>query len=68
VSASHGSDDGFQQSLAATLFEITAIPSPIGEEKALCDYLAARFARNFSKCPSCCSHAAFANEYSGCVE
>ena len=32
-------------SLAATLLEITAIPSPIGEERALCDHVEARLAR-----------------------
>lgn len=34
------------QALRSTLFEITAIPSPIGEEKALCDHLQARFTRS----------------------
>lgn len=33
------------QSLAETLLAITQIPSPIGEEKALCDYVQARLAR-----------------------
>jgi succinyl-diaminopimelate desuccinylase len=31
--------------LRATLLEITAIPSPIGEERALCDHLQARLSR-----------------------
>lgn len=33
------------RALADTLFEITAIPSPIGEEKALCDHVQARLSR-----------------------
>jgi succinyl-diaminopimelate desuccinylase len=33
------------RALADTLFEITAIMSPIGEEKALCDHVQARLAR-----------------------
>jgi succinyl-diaminopimelate desuccinylase len=32
--------------LRATLLDITSIPSPIGEEKALCDHLEQRFARS----------------------
>jgi succinyl-diaminopimelate desuccinylase len=35
--------------LRKTLFEITAIPSPIGEEKALCDHLQARLARSLGE-------------------
>jgi succinyl-diaminopimelate desuccinylase len=37
------------RALAQTLLEITSIPSPIGEEKALCDHLQARFARTLPK-------------------
>lgn len=33
------------RALAQTLLEITSIPSPIGEEKALCDHVQARFSR-----------------------
>lgn len=33
--------------LSQTLLEITAIPSPIGEEKALCDHVQARMTRSF---------------------
>jgi succinyl-diaminopimelate desuccinylase len=32
--------------LRSTLFDITSIPSPIGEEKALCDHLQQRFTRS----------------------
>jgi len=35
------------RSLADTLLEITRIPSPIGEERALCDHVEARFRRHF---------------------
>jgi succinyl-diaminopimelate desuccinylase len=35
-------------SLAHTLLEITSIPSPIGEERALCDHVAARLAKTFA--------------------
>jgi succinyl-diaminopimelate desuccinylase len=35
--------------LTQTLFDITAIPSPIGEEKALCDHVQARLARSLGK-------------------
>jgi succinyl-diaminopimelate desuccinylase len=38
-------DAALSQALVATLFEITAIPSPIGEEKQLCDHLEARLCR-----------------------
>ena len=34
------------RSLNETLLEITSIPSPIGEEKALCDHVQARLARS----------------------
>jgi succinyl-diaminopimelate desuccinylase len=34
-----------QDALVKTLLEITAIPSPIGEEQALCEHLEARFRR-----------------------
>jgi succinyl-diaminopimelate desuccinylase len=34
-----------QRSLTDTLLRITCIPSPIGEERALCDYLEARLGR-----------------------
>src|SRR5687767_11486541 len=37
------------QALANTLLEITAIPSPIGEEKALCDHVEARLAKSLGK-------------------
>jgi succinyl-diaminopimelate desuccinylase len=37
------------QAIVDTLFEITRIDSPIGEEKALCDHLQARFARTLPK-------------------
>src|SRR5262245_31679693 len=33
------------RALAQTLLEITAIPSPIGEEKALCDHVEAHLSR-----------------------
>jgi succinyl-diaminopimelate desuccinylase len=36
---------GLPAHLRDTLLEITRIPSPIGEERALCDYLAARLSR-----------------------
>ncbi|HEY6881039.1 MAG TPA: succinyl-diaminopimelate desuccinylase [Polyangiales bacterium] len=36
-------------SLAQTLLEICLIPSPIGEEKALCDHVQARLAKRFSQ-------------------
>jgi succinyl-diaminopimelate desuccinylase len=35
--------------LAKTLLEITAIPSPIGEEKALCDHIEARLRRSLPR-------------------
>lgn len=35
-----------QTALVQTLFDITAIPSPIGEEKALCDHVEARLSRS----------------------
>jgi len=35
------------RALAQTLLEITAIPSPIGEEKALCDHVEARMTKSF---------------------
>lgn len=34
-------------SLTQTLFDLTAIPSPIGEEKALCDHVEQRLLRTF---------------------
>lgn len=37
------------RALAQTLLEITAIPSPIGEEKALCDHVQARMEKSFGK-------------------
>ena len=37
------------QALARTLLEITAIPSPIGEEKALCDHVEARLSKSLGK-------------------
>jgi succinyl-diaminopimelate desuccinylase len=39
------SDVALSQALSDTLFEITAIASPIGEEKALCDHLETRLGR-----------------------
>jgi succinyl-diaminopimelate desuccinylase len=36
-------------SLTATLLEICSIPSPIGEEKALCDHVQARLARTLGE-------------------
>ena len=41
--ASTMTDDVLRDQLAKTLLEITAIPSMIGEEKALCDHLEERF-------------------------
>ena len=35
------------RSLADTLLEITRIPSPIGEERALCDHVEARLKKTF---------------------
>ena len=35
-------------SLAQTLLELTSIASPIGEERALCDHVAARLAKRFA--------------------
>jgi len=37
------------EALRATLLEITAIPSPIGEEKALCDHLQARLSKSLGE-------------------
>lgn len=37
------------RSLAETLLEITSIPSPIGEEKALCDHVEARLQRSVDR-------------------
>ncbi|MFI5308906.1 MAG: succinyl-diaminopimelate desuccinylase, partial [Polyangiales bacterium] len=37
------------EALRATLLEITKIPSPIGEEKALCDHLHARLCRSLGE-------------------
>jgi succinyl-diaminopimelate desuccinylase len=37
------------RSLADTLLEITSIPSPIGEEKALCDHVEARLLRSLDR-------------------
>jgi succinyl-diaminopimelate desuccinylase len=36
-------------SLAATLLELTSIPSPIGEERALCDHVEARLLRTLPR-------------------
>jgi succinyl-diaminopimelate desuccinylase len=40
---------GVADALTKTLFDITAIPSFIGEEKALCDHLEARMLNTFSR-------------------
>ncbi|MFW5924996.1 MAG: succinyl-diaminopimelate desuccinylase [Myxococcota bacterium] len=37
------------EALARTLFELTEIPSPIGEEEALCDHVQARLARTLGE-------------------
>ena len=46
MSATHGE---LTQALRRTALEITAIPSPIGEEKALCDHLQRRFERTLGE-------------------
>jgi succinyl-diaminopimelate desuccinylase len=50
LSRDHTLIDGWlYEELAHTLLEITAIPSMIGEEKALCDHLEARFTRSLGR-------------------